>query len=84
MKGTDLNKSVSFVVISKRTVNTATHKGWKVGVKEAKKAAAYYIKNTRSRYSTFAKNTVKDFGIAISSEFSKNRDQATYERLFPA
>ena len=68
----------------KRTVNTATHKGWKAGVKEAKKAAAYYIKNTRSRYSTFAKDTVKDFGIAISSEFSKNRVQATYERLFPA
>ena len=51
----------------KRTVNKFTHKGFKAGITEFKKATKYYIKNNRKYYTKYLKDLKKDVFVSVVS-----------------
>ena len=51
----------------KRTVNKFTHKGFKAGITEFKKATKYYIKNNRKYYIKYLKDLKKDVFVSVVS-----------------
>ncbi len=60
-----------------RTVDAYINSGFKAGLKEFKKAFAYYGKNSKHFYSAFFKGLLKDFTVAVatsivSSNYVKN------------
>ena len=70
----------------KRTINTTVQRK-KAGMKEARKAFAYYGKNTKSYYKAFIAGLPKDIKSAgvtafASSRYMKNQYQLWYEQLY--
>ena len=68
----------------KRTYNEASHKGLKVGGKEATKAASYYAKNTNAYYIKYAQSLPYDFMSSAEASFAacspmKRRYRGTVE-----
>ena len=67
----------------KRTVNVATNKGMKAGLKEAGKAFAYYGKNSAKYYKAFARGLPFDFvSEAVTTISSSGYMKYQYHRIF--
>jgi len=66
-----------------RTVNTAKHRGLKAGLKEARKAFAYYGKNSAKYYKSFVRGIPGDFISSIGTEIaSSDYMKCQYQRIF--
>lgn len=62
----------------KRTARETASNGFRSGMKEARKAFAYYGKNTAKYYKTFFKETIKDVAISSSTALGRRINFRTW------